>query len=329
MNFANMRLPPQLMENIGFTLVSAQELIEALGVDCDENEKNEIRYLTIQGLPPITSINALSVMIGYNRGFVWSLVYKSYKYYRKFPLSKGTKVRHIEAPKVSLKIIQKWLSYHFTKVAKPHPKVYGFIPRLSHISAAEQHVNAEWIASFDIKNFFQSTPQDTVKDALRNIGYRTEKSIEIISNLCCILGMLAQGAPSSPSLSNMALNSVDLLLENLAKEYGCCFTRYADDIVFSGTGAPPPDISNAIQAIFAKTPWTIATDKTQIVKLPNRLKVHGLLVHGNDVRLTKGYRNKIRLYLYLKKMGYIKDEDKSKIFGHINYNKQIENRRKN
>lgn len=321
-----MRLPLQLIENIGFVVKTDQEVIDALGSYCDIIEQAEIRRLFALGLPPITSINALSVMTGYNRGFVWSLIKYTHKYYRKFTLKNGTKERHIEAPKVSLKIIQKWLSYHLEKATKPHPSAYGFIPGLSHISAAEQHVKAEWVASFDIRNFFPSTPQDSIKEALRALGYQSDESLTIISNLCCISGRLSQGAPSSPTLSNIVLNPVDVSLQSLADEYKCRFTRYADDLVFSGSGVPPSDIIEKIQIIFSNTPWKLASDKISINKLPNRLKVHGLLVHGDKIRLTKGYRNKIRLYKYFSEKGFIDQESKAKIAGHLNYNKQIENR---
>lgn len=58
--------------------------------------------------------------------------------------------------------------------------------------------------------------------------------------------------------------------------------------------------------------------------LPNRLKVHGLLVHGEKVRLTKGYRNRIRAYKHLYGKDKIKDEDVKRIVGHITYASQVE-----
>lgn len=70
--------------------------------------------------------------------------------------------------------------------------------------------------------------------------------------------------------------------------------------------------------------WTVAADKIYSSALPARLKVHGLLVHGASVRLTKGYRNRIRAYRHLLKQGKISEEDMKSILGHISYAEFVE-----
>lgn len=69
----------------------------------------------------------------------------------------------------------------------------------------------------------------------------------------------------------------------------------------------------------ARTPWQLADDKTRLAEVPQRLKVHGLLVHGSRARLTKGYRNKLRAYRHLLETKRIGDDDVARVKGHLSY----------
>lgn len=322
-----MRLPHNLIENVGLLTNGPDELIASLGEKCASEEAEEIVRLFDLGLPPVTSLNALAVMTGYNTGFVWSLVDRAEKYYRVFYIPKGVQRRQIEAPKVALKLIQKWFSVHFERMWQPHDAVHGFVRGRSHISAALKHVTAEWVVSVDIENFFPSTLKLDVRAALIRLGYQSEGALSIIESLCCRYAKLAQGAPSSPILSNIALHPVDQRVSAIADLHGANFTRYADDIVLSGTGKVPENIMGELAAVFEGTSWHLSERKRLVSQLPNRLKVHGLLVHGAHIRLTKGYRNRLRAFRYLLERGAIDEADRRKIEGHLNYAHQVERER--
>ena len=319
-----MRLPHNLLENVGLLTDGPEELIAALGEGCGVGEADEIFRLFGLGLPPVTSLKALAVMTGYNPGFIWSLVDRPEKYYRVFEIPKGRQVRRIEAPRVALKLIQKWFSLHFERQWKPHDAVHGFVRGRSHISAARKHVTAEWVVSVDIENFFPSTLKKDVRAAMLRLGYRSEVSLSTIESLCCRYERLAQGAPSSPVLANIALDPLDQKIAAIADRHGVVFTRYADDIVFSGRGRAPASIVEELNAIFEGTSWLLSAQKQSVKHLPDRLKVHGLLVHGEHVRLTKGYRNRLRAFRHLLDRGAIKEADQRRICGHLNYSQQIQ-----
>ena len=57
-----MRLSHQYFDRIAFVAGGAEELITALEGSCTSKEKAEIQRLIEAGLPPVTSIDALSVM---------------------------------------------------------------------------------------------------------------------------------------------------------------------------------------------------------------------------------------------------------------------------
>lgn len=318
-----MRLPHQYVESIGLVASTASELIAALGKSCTEDEAAEIKRLFDSGLPPVTSLNALAVMTGYNLGFVWSLVNRPWRYYRVFEIPKGRGTRQIEAPRVALKMIQKWLSIHFERKWIPHNAVHGFVRGRSHISAARIHLSAEWVISIDIENFFSSTPYSVVYNSLSLLGYRTRESLSVLTALCCYRGRLSQGAPSSPVISNITLYDIDEAVAEIAHENSAKFTRYADDIVLSGRGDLPPDIIPALHKVIEGTPWRLSPNKVQKAHTPQRLKVHGLLVHSDTVKLTKGYRNKIRAFRHLLEVDRVRKNDLARIVGHVRYASQI------
>lgn len=286
-------------------------------------EKKEALRLAEMGIPPVTSVLALSTMFGLNPGVVWSLMNRPHRHYRTFNIPKGDGVRQISAPRVLLKIIQKWIAFHLAKLYVHPSHVYGFIQSRSHVEAAAIHCGANWVFSADIADFFPSTSERTVNNAFRSLGYGPQSS-ELLSKLSCLNGGLAQGAPSSPVLSNLCMKVVDGQLDSLAERHAIRLTRFADDIVFSGYGVPPDDLEKAVRDIVTENGWAIAEKKVSLDRSPSRLKVHGLLVHGDSVRLTKDYRNRIRAYRHLLENNKIREDDLQRVLGHLEYSNFIE-----
>lgn len=318
-----MKLPQHLCENVGFMFSSADELISAMG-NVDTQETDEIRRLFDLGLPPITSFDSLAVMFGYNPGFIVSMIKSQKAHYRVFEIPKGRSVRTIMAPKVGLKGVQKWLSVRFQSKFQPLHNVHGFVPGRSHLSAAASHLGAEWVASIDIEDFFPSVNTGRIVEALSHLGYKSERSLVLVSRLCSMRGNLVQGSPCSPVISNIVLRNLDSRLKEYATDRTLTYTRYADDIVLSGTGEPPYELIPFLNNLIVNDGWTVSERKTRLDRLPNRLKVHGLLVHGDKIRLTKGYRNRIRAYRHLQANEAIREDDIAKVSGHLNYAGQVE-----
>lgn len=318
-----MRLPQPLLESQFFIFGDLAELIRGLGNDVDELERLEIHRLTELGLPPITSRFVLAVMLGVNPGLIWSFENRTPRHYRSFSIPKGNSTRRIDAPKVALKITQKWLAVQLQRKFSSDDHVYGFVNNRSHVDAAAQHTNAHWVFSLDIKDFFQTTPKLMVIDGFQSLGYE-RKSAELLASLTCLRGALAQGAPSSPVLSNICFREFDKQLKITAEAFEVRLTRYADDIVFSGNGLFPEKLRTELSALFSGWPWQIADQKTKLATIPDRLKVHGLLVHGTTIRLTKGYRNRLRAYQHLVDKNAIHEDDKKRIYGHLNYGRLVE-----
>ena len=287
-----------------------------------KSELTEAERLVDLRLPPVTSVISLATMLGVNPGILWSIRSRQHRYYRSFDIPKGTGVRRINAPRVVLKVIQKWLSVQLQRAFVAPDHVYGFVAGRSHVAAATVHCGAHWVLSMDIADFFPSTKEEQVLQAYQALGY-SESSSALLSDLSCFRGGLAQGAPTSPVLSNICMASVDKSLAELAFARRLRLTRYADDIVLSGIGEPSADLETKVRDILAQTSWKVSQDKVSLDVVPARLKVHGLLVHGDIARLTKGYRNRIRAYEHLMNRSGICQEDLSTIRGHIEFGRFV------
>ncbi|WP_445428015.1 reverse transcriptase family protein [Alishewanella sp. HL-SH05] len=276
-------------------------------------------------LPPVSSAYCLAILFGYSLGFIYAMTKKPEKFYREFKIPNGKKTRRIFAPKVAIKVIQKWLGEHLSSNITFHPHVYGFVKGRSFVDAAKQHIGARWVLAVDIDNFFPSTSKESVLRSLTALGYSDDAS-ELISDLCCLHDSLAQGSPASPVLSNLCMQSIDDSLIKLSEQYNVKVTRYADDITFSGTGEFDDGLKQYLQELIENSGFQLNHDKTYFAdsETGKRLKVHGLLVKKDSVRLTKGYRNKIRIYKHMLKNGRISDADFLRISGHVRYSDFID-----
>lgn len=112
--------------------------------------------------------------------------------------------------------------------------------------------------------------------------------------------VLPQGAPTSPMLSNVVCQRLDLLLTGVANKFGLRYTRYADDITFSSmhnvyqkNGA----FLKELNRIISDQGFHIKESKTRLQKTGQRKEVTGLLVN-EEVNVQKRYIKQLRMWLY-------------------------------
>lgn len=128
--------------------------------------------------------------------------------------------------------------------------------------------------------------EDTYRDELIDLDVPTKRPYyERFGRL----GALAQGAPSSPMLSNLAAVELDEALHSYALEKGFVYTRYADDITFSATelGVGRKRIRHDVITIIRKAGYIENKSKCRIAGPGSKKLVLGLLVDGNEPRISK------------------------------------------
>jgi RNA-directed DNA polymerase len=169
-------------------------------------------------------------------------------------------VRLIEAPKDFLKGIQRRILDEILGPIPVHSAVHGFVNGRSVMTFAALHVKRRVLLRIDMKNFFPSFGGRRIQAFFRTAGF-PEAVADLLGGLCTnavprdvwkqtgfalsgedlfaarqLYGRphLPQGAPTSPALANLCAYRMDCRLSGLAHAVGATYTRYADDLAFSG-----------------------------------------------------------------------------------------------
>jgi RNA-directed DNA polymerase len=169
-------------------------------------------------------------------------------------------VRVIESPKRELKQLQRWILHSILDHIPPHPCVHGFVKGRSVVTFASPHAGQRVVLRLDLDNFFPAFPAARAQALFRTLGY-PENVADRLGGICSNavpssvwrnrpLGIgidpwyharilytrphLPQGAPTSPALANATAYRLDCRLAGLAKTAEAVYTRYADDLAFSG-----------------------------------------------------------------------------------------------
>jgi RNA-directed DNA polymerase len=161
--------------------------------------------------------------------------------------------RLIEAPKPILKRVQRQILREILDQIPPHPVAHGFVSGRSICSNASPHVGQRVLVKLDLENFYPSVSLNRVTAIFRSLGYSREAAIwlgrlttaELPASLTrdgfqnpdlapYLKRRLPQGASTSPALANLSAFALDLRLSGLARSFGAQYTRYADDLTFSG-----------------------------------------------------------------------------------------------
>lgn len=201
--------------------------------------------------------------------------------YSQFDIAKGSgKVRTITAPDRRLKMIQRKLVSLIEQLYRVRTPVHGFVPDRSVKTNAEAHFRRRYVVNLDLQDFFPTITERRVAGLLRSIGIDSRVS-EVVARLCCHMGRLPQGAPTSPVLSNMVCYRLDTDLLLVAKASRAIYTRYADDITFSSHQPPAPLFETAIPAAGRFSP-DLLVPQLRIAISNNGFSIHPHKAHYAD-----------------------------------------------
>jgi len=184
-------------------------------------------------------LSELLIRITKSRITLKKLIYIQYhkeQFYRKFRINKKSGgEREIVAPNSELKMIQRViLDYVLYEPLRHHPSCQGFVSKRSVFTNAAYHTAKRALWKLDIKDFFPTITTERVRATLGTLGFQNELS-ELLAELLTFEGKLPQGAPTSPYMANLVCLKLDTRLNRYAKGYDLKYTRYADDLTFSGS----------------------------------------------------------------------------------------------
>ena len=222
------------------------------------------------------------------------------EHYQEFWMRKRSGgYRMISAPDKDLQAIQSTIySRILSSVTIVHPAAVGFRCGRSVVDNAAPHLGKRYVLKMDIHDFFGSIRSPRVRQTFKKIGY-PENVSKVLGALCCLHRHLPQGAPTSPALSNIVGYEMDRKLAALAAEYGVTYTRYADDLTFSGDVFPKEQIIPQVKRIIRDEKFEPNHKKTHFMNQSSRKIITGVSV-ASGVKLTipKSKKREIRKNVY-------------------------------
>jgi hypothetical protein len=123
-------------------------------------------------------------------------------------------------------------------IGYPHRAAHGYVTGGSTRSNAEPHCGARALIRADIENFFPTIALERIESILGTIGLSSIPA-KALARFATIEGNLPLGLPESPVISNLVCLDLDKDLQLLADQTGARYTRYADDMTFSGSANLP------------------------------------------------------------------------------------------
>lgn len=233
------------------------------------------------------------------------------------------KVRTIEAPREDLKLIQQDISSQLYSAIEFPESAHGFIPGRSTVSNALPHRGKRWVLNIDLKDFFPSVKAkelELILDSIKAIGPELR---EKIAGNCYLRGRLPQGAPSSPVLSNIFMLNLDSIFSAFAESYSLSYTRYADDLTFSGGDILKEkrgELFGFVEESVSSHGLSVNHKKTSLTPYYQRQLVTGIVVNNERLTLSRVKKEEIFLACRRKK---ISDLD-GFMLGYLSYIQSID-----
>jgi len=274
--------------------------------------------LAANGLPDITTRDELAAALGISRGALDWLAFADAgdepTHYVAFAIPKATGgYRVLYAPKARLKQAQRWVHEQILSRVPPSPAAHGFVRRRSIHSNAAPHAQKDMVITLDLEHFFPTITYRRVRGIFQAIGYGEQVAIAL-ALLCTVkpaatvrefLGgirhrMLPQGAPTSPALANLACRRLDARLGGLARTFGCLYTRYADDLTFSGDDAFERTLKRFLPLLWRivrQEGFRVNKKKVHFARRGARQKVTGLVVNDGP-SVPRRTRRQLRAILH-------------------------------
>ena len=232
------------------------------------------------------------------------------RHYRYTWLAKpGRAPRLIEAPKPRLRYAQRRILRSVLDPVATSDAAHGFVRRRSVVTAAAPHVGRPVLLHLDLETFFGSIPAARVAGLFRLLGY-PEAVARVLAGLTTnttpapvrsampatgpdladtrwrlgrrlATAHLPQGAPTSPAVANLLCYRLDRRLTGLARSYGATYTRYADDLIFSGDHGLRADrrLVEVVRDVVATEGFHLAHGKTRRSMASERQLICGVVVN--------------------------------------------------
>ncbi len=267
-----------------------------------EGRTSDVQKLEAAGLPVVSTAPELALAMGVPLSQLRWLSYHrrgaALVHYHRWGVPKKTGgVRAISAPKKKLAGAQRWVLERVLSKLGVDEHAHGFVVQRSVVTNARPHVHKPVVVNLDLKDFFPTITFRRVKGLFVKVGY-SESVATVLALLCTeppraeveldgkklyiALGdrQLPQGACTSPAITNVLCGKLDRRLAGLAKSTGWTYTRYADDLTFSGEDpAQTTHVLGCARSVLEAEGFVLNADKTRVMRRGRRQEVTGVVVN--------------------------------------------------
>lgn len=254
------------------------------------------KRLYAQKLPIIYDQIHFSKLVGLDITYLLAASNSPKYFYRTFKIPKRNKgFRTINEPLPDLKSVQKWIVKEILSRCEVSEYTKAYRNNRSIRDNARFHVGQRVLLNIDIQEYFHSITFNQVYDFISSLNY-TEELTVLLSNLCCLHGVLPQGSPTSPMLSNLITREMDSQLAQFCRKNKLRYTRYADDISISGDFDVRRVIS-FVKKTLSRFGFKTNANKTKVKYNHERQLVTGVLVN-EKIQVPRVIRKEFRQTMY-------------------------------
>lgn len=216
--------------------------------------------------------------------------------------------RTILVPVLEAKVALKLLRLRLQQVLDytPPSHVFGYVAGRGIVGNARIHLGQEKLLTVDLRDFFGSVGSTRVRSVLERAGLEQDL-VEVLLRVLLVREALPAGFSTSPYLSNVVFESADAALAEYCAENALYFSRYADDLTFSGSRDQVSDglLSN-VSDVLLREGWDVNSSKTRFMQSGGPQYVTGLYVGDpSQPHLPRRTKRRLRqLFHYVVKYGY-------------------------
>lgn len=217
--------------------------------------------------------------------------YKVYKIKKR-----NGKYRTIYNPNPTLKYIQRQILNNIlnNKSISKYAKAYH--KGITLVDNALPHINKKIILKLDVKDFFNNINFNDVYNSCFSIEYFPKSIGMLLTYLCTYNGYIPQGAPTSAYISNLVMKEFDNKIGEWCEDNNISYTRYSDDMTFSGDFNPKIIIIK-VRQMLNKIGLQLNDEKINVISKSSSQIVTGIVVN-EKLQINSKYRSTIRKEVY-------------------------------
>ena len=269
------------------------------GYSVDEINKclNYAKPIIEKGFPIVYNTSHLSALVGYNKKYLKRASASTSHFYKRHVIpKKNNKLRFLNEPLPSLKEIQYWVLQNILEKIQISRYAKAYTAGRNIKDHVKYHKGQSFVLTLDIQDFFTNIKIEQINNLFLDLGYSIYVA-SLLAKLCCFDNSLPQGAPTSPRLSNIIMQSFDDIISIYCRDNNLRYSRYADDLAFSGTTINIDELKILIKFHLGLIGLKLNEDKSMLMGKNQRQIISGIITNSK-IQVPREKRDELRQAMF-------------------------------